>query len=173
MTNASSWAGFYQTHPEGRCGITSPALKTFGIEHPDRILDTELWGRPARVLLLDKPLKLGEKLRNSDTDEFRLRRIRLHELPGWPPKMASSAKARSLPALMDCRLADATFSKSAGPGQEAVELLLEHIGRNYRAWHVGCPVPLLKCVEATLIQEEVVGRKMVDIQDVTLIGAEF
>ena len=165
------WTGTYQARPDGRFRITGRALKSIGIEHPERILDTELWGRPARVLLLDKPLKLGEKAQDGGPDEFVLRRIRLHELPGWPPKMASCANVRKLPLLMDCRLREATYSDGAGPGQEGVEFVLDFESRTHRAWLVGCPIPLLKCVEITLGQDGLVGSKLSDIQDMSLIGA--
>lgn len=163
------WTGTYRTQPDGRFRITGDSLRGIGIDHPDRILDTELWGRPARVLLLDKPLKLGEKSREGG-DEFVLRRIRLHELPGWPPRMASVANVRSLPALMDCRLREATYSDSQGPGQEAVEFVLEFESRTFRAWLVGCPIPLMRCVEITLRQDGVPGSKLSDIQDMSLVG---
>ena len=170
---ASPWSGYYHPQPGGRFRIATPALRTIGAEHPDRVLDTQLWGKPAKVLLLDKPLQLGDRISDSRADEYLLRRIRLHDLPGWPPKMASAADVQSLPALMDCKLRDATFSAGDGPGQEAIELVLEHQGKTYRAWLTGCPVTLLRCVEATLSQEGALGRKMADVQDIRLIGPEF
>jgi len=172
MTKASPWTAIYQSLPEGRFRITSPDLMAVGLEYGDRILDTDLWGKPARILLLDRPLKLGERIQSSRFDGHYLRSVRLHELPGWPPKMASSANGRALPALMDCALRDATFSSGNGHGQEALELRLDHEGKIYRAWQVGCPLELLKCAEATLNQAGVFGRKLADIQDIRLISGE-
>jgi hypothetical protein len=141
------------------------------MEHPDRVFDIDLWGRPAKVLLLDRPLKLGDRVSGPGGVEFDLRPIRLHELPGWPPRMASSANVGSIPALMDCALRSATYLPGDGPGQASIELVLEHDRRTYRAWHVGCPIELMKCVEATLDQEGCIGRKLSDLQDIRLIGA--
>src|SRR5262245_32794289 len=167
-----TWSAIYQALPNGRFKISRAGLVEFEKKHPDRIMDTFLWGRPAKVLLFDQPLKLGGRIRESKEVEFGLRPVRLHELPGWPPKMASTANVRTLPALMNCRLRDASFSQGRGPGQEALELRLEHRGKNFTAWQTGCPLPLLKCAEATLNQGDVLGRDLCDIQDVNLIGGE-
>ena len=86
--------------------------------------------------------------------------------------MASSANVRSIPALMDCSLREATLSQANGQGQEALERRLYHGGKTYRAWQVGCPLSLLKCAEATLDQEGVLGQKLVDLQDIRPIGEE-
>jgi len=167
-----TWSAIYQAQANGRFKISRAGLIEFEKKHPDRILDTSLWGRPAKVLLFDVPLKLGGRIRDSKLPELELRPIRLHELPGWPPKMASAANSRTLPALMDCRLRDASFSAGPRPGQEALELRLVHNGKNYTAWQTGCPLPLLKCAEATLNQGGVVGRDLSDIQDVNLVSGE-
>ena len=169
--NASPWTARIKPHANGRFRITSTALITIGMEHPDRVLDVDLWGRPAKVLLLDRPLKLGDKYSGSDGVEFSLRHIRLHELPGWPPRMASAADVKSIPALLDCTLKSTSFLRGFGPGQESVELVLEHSRKTFRAWLVGCPIALMRCVEATLNQEGCVGRKLSDLQDIGLIGA--
>lgn len=171
MSKAASWKSNYKARPDGRFRITGAALKSLGADHPERILETELWAKPARVLLLDKPFKLGTRVPDPKVDEYLMRRIRLHELPGWPPKMASSANVQSLPALMDCSLRQARFSEGHGPGQEGVELILAFEKKTYRAWFVACPIPLLKCVEATLGQKIAVGKMMGDLQDITLIGS--
>ena len=170
--NVSPWAAMVQAQPDGRFRITSTALITIGMEHPHRVLDTDLWGRPAKVLLLDQPLKLGDKFSGAGGVEFDLRRIRLHELPGWPPRMASAANVRTIPALMDCTLRSTTYLPGNGHGQESIELVVEHAKKTYRAWHVGCPAALLKSVEATLNQDGCVGRMLSDLQDIRLIGEE-
>ena len=166
---ASPWSALYREQLGGRFRITSTDLITVGMEHPDRVLDTDLWGRPAKVLLLDKPLKLGNKFSGVRGVEFDLRPIRLHELPGWPPRMASVAGA--IPALMDCALRSTAYVQGSGRGQESVELVLEHSRKTYRAWLVGCPIVLLKCVEATLNQQACIGKTLSDLQDIRLIGA--
>jgi len=169
--SASPWTALYRPHSGGRFRITSTALITVGMEHPDRILDTNLWGRLSKVLMLDKPLKLGDKFSSAGGVEFDLRPIRLHELQGWPPRMASAANEGPIPALMDCVLRSTTYLPGSGVGQESIELVLEHGRKPYRAWHVGCPVELLKCVEATLNQEGCIGKKLSELQDIRLIGA--
>jgi hypothetical protein len=162
----------YRVDAQGRFLIASPELMAFGAAHPDRILDTELWGRPARVLMLDIPLQLGERIQGPERAEFRLRRIRLHEVPGWPPRMTSSAHVKSLPSLMECTLRAASFSSAGGAGQEAVEFVVEHGRKTHRAWLVGCPVPLLLSVEATVEREGLAGRKLEDVQDWRLVGPD-
>lgn len=169
--NASPWTALYRARPGGRFRITSTALITIGMEHPDRVLDADLWGRPAKVLLLDQPLKIGSKVSGAAGVEFDLRPIRLHELPGWPPRMVSAPDQTSIHSLMDCVLRSTTYLRGNGPGQDSVELVLEHSRRTYRAWHVGCPIALLMCVVATLNREGCVGRKLSDLQDIRLIGA--
>ena len=171
VRNASPWASLYRPQAGGRFRITSTALLTIGMEHPDRVLDIALWGRPAKVLLLDQPLKLGDKFSGAGGVEFDLRRIRLHELPGWPPRMASVADVESIPALMDCVLRSTTYLPGNSPGQASIELVLEYARKTCRAWHVGCPIELMMCVEATLNQEGCVGKKLSDLQDIRLIGA--
>ena len=167
---ASPWTAFYREQPNGRFRITSTDLITIGMEHPDRVLDTSLWGRSAKVLLLDRPLKLGDKFSGAGGVEFDMRRIRLHEIPGWPPRMASAANSGSIPALMDCTLRSTTYLPGNGPGQQSIELVLDHSRRTYRAWLVGCPTAFLKSVETTLNQEGCIGRTMADLQDIPLIG---
>lgn len=162
----------YRPYQNGRFKIARSDMVGFEAEHPDRVLDTHLWGRLAMVLLLDQPLKVGARIQDSDVVEISLRRIRLHELPGWPPKMVSWANARGVPALMECRLREAVLARGHGPGQDALELRLSHGGRTYTARLVGCPGPLLRCAEATLNQEGVAGRELAQIQDVNLIGDE-
>jgi hypothetical protein len=168
--NASPWTAQVRPQPNGRFRITSTDLIAIGMEHPDRVLDTDLWGRPAKVLLLDQPLKLGDKFSTVRGVEFDLRRVRLHELPGWPPRMASSPDAAAIPSLMDCALRSTTYAEGTGRGQESVELVVEHARKTYQAWLVGCPIVLLKCVEATLNQEACIGKTLSDLQDIPLIG---
>jgi hypothetical protein len=170
VPSAPAWTSLYRAQPGGRFRITSTNLIAIGMEHPDRVLDADLWGRPAKILLLDQPLKLGDKVSGPGGVEFTMRPIRLNELPGWPPKMAPSAD-ESTPVLMDCVLHATRYRPGNGPGQESVELVLEHAGRAHRAWLTGCPTELLLCVEATLNQEDCAGRKLADLQDIRLVGA--
>lgn len=167
-----TWTALYLALPNGRFKIARSALVEFESKYADRVIDTFLWGHSARVLLFDVPLKLGERIQDSGPVEFDLRPVRLNELPGWPPKMASMANVRSIPALMECKLRSAAYSQGDGPGQEALELRLEFGGKKFIAWQVGCPSPLLKCAEATLNREGVVGKKLVEVQDVNLIGGD-
>lgn len=166
------WQGFYESLSDGRSKITAAALIALKLKDGFRVLDSLLEGWPTKILLLDKPLQLGEQVKGADIPEYYLRRIRISELPGWPPIFALASDRLHYPPLRECRLVSARFERGDARGKEGVELSLEHEGGTFKAWHLGCPVPLLKCVEATLNQEGAAGRKLGDLQEMRLIGVD-
>jgi hypothetical protein len=166
------WQGFYESMPDGRSKITGAALIALKLKDGLRVLDSLLKGWPTKILLLDKPLQLGEEVKGADIPEYYLRRIRVCDLPGWPPMFALSGDRLHYPPLKECRLVGARFERGNGPGKEGVEISLENKGETFTAWHLGCPVPLLKCVEATLNQDGAAGKKLGDLQEMRLIGVE-
>jgi hypothetical protein len=168
MPDADQWSSYYKEAPDGRRRITSAALMALGIKYPDRVLDADLWGKPAKVVLLDVPHKVAGRV-DSDPPQYLLKRLRLHDLPGWPPRLASVANVKALPTLMDCTLREASFHTGNGPGQESVELVLGFERKKIRAWLTGCPIPLMKHVAATLSQPALIGRQFSELQDVHLI----
>jgi hypothetical protein len=167
-----SWQGFYESLPDGRSKITASALIALRLRDGLRILDSLLSGGTTKVLLLDKPLQLGEAVKDSDIPEYYLRRIRICELPGWPPIFELMGTEAVFPNPLDCRVTAARFEKGGRSGQEGIELTLDHETGTFKAWHLRCPAPLLRCVEATLKQDGAVGKKLRDLQEMRLIGAE-
>ena len=168
-TNASQWQAFYKAGPGGRFTITTPALIAFEMMHRKRILDTFLRGWIAKVLLLDKPMELSDPAPSEGEDEpaeFFLRKVPLRDLPGWPPKMAGP-----IPEL-ECLLREVILTPGAAPIQDALVLILEWQGRRFPARFDGCPPDLLRCAGATLRQEGAVGRRLLDLQSMRLIGEE-
>lgn len=165
----SDWSSYYQSHPDGRCLITGAALVAFGLKHRDRLVETSLWGLPSTILLLDRPMKLGEKVADSEVTEYTLRRIRLIELPGWPPRVA--AGATGTPPFLECRLKSVALVPGSTRSQDGLLLTLEFEGAAHNAWLVGCPTPLLEAVKATLNQKGCAGLRMYDLQDMRLVGA--
>lgn len=165
------WQRFYDSMADGRFRITAPALIALEAKHPERVLVTVIKGNPAKVLLLDKPLQLKEKAYEDEINEFYLRRIPLRDVPGWPPILAPRGHG-FMPPVMDCRLQSSRLRDGNAPGQEGMEFHLERDGDIFRAWMVGCPGPLLKCVQATLDQEGTVGKNLLDLQDLRLVSPE-
>jgi hypothetical protein len=163
---------YYRAMADGRFTISTSALESLYVSHGDRILDVYLRGYPAKILLLDKPLKLGYALPDAGVRESYLHRVSLNELPGWPPKLASTVHAKEAPSLLECSLRKASYLSGGGPGQGGLLISLEHRGRKFQAWQVDCPSELLLCAEATLNQEGIPGRTLRDIQDIRLIGAD-
>src|SRR5688572_30819748 len=149
---AQAWQRYYDALPDGRFRITTPALMALEATHPHRVFITLLRGNPAKVLLLDKPLQLKEKAYESEINEYFLRRIHVRELPGWPPIIAPLGERKRNPPLAECRLKGARVKANGHPGEEGMEFDLECEGIVRRALMVGCPLPLLYCVEATLEQ---------------------
>jgi hypothetical protein len=166
------WQRFYEVLPDGRFRISTEALNNLETEHPDRILVTLLRKNPAKVLLLDKPLQLKEKAYGSSANAFYLRRIPLRDLPGWPPILAPGGLQKEIPPAIDCRLKGVRFIRGQGAGQEGMEFTLEYRGETFRAWMVGCPLPLLKSVQKTLVQEGTAGKNLLDLQELRLVGAD-
>jgi hypothetical protein len=167
VTKESTWRRLYQTLPDGRAAISGTQLKGIETADPGRILDTDLRGRSARVLLLDRPYRLGGKL---ETDgAFVLERLCLRDLPGWPPRLAAPG-GDTAPMLVECRLIAARFKRANASGQEGLEFELSHQGMIFTAWLVGCPLPLLYCALKTLNDPGVFGNRMGDVQDIRLVG---
>jgi hypothetical protein len=98
MPDADQWSSYYKEAPDGRRRITSAALMALGIKYPDRVLDADLWGKPAKVVLLDVPHKVAGRV-DSDPPQYLLKRLRLHDLPGcpraWHPWRTSRRSLRS------------------------------------------------------------------------------
>src|SRR5688572_3058871 len=95
---------YYQAMADGRFKISTSSLEALYINHGERILDVYLKGFPTKILILDKPLKLGFALPDAGVHESYLHRIGLNELPGWPPKLASTVHAKEAPNLLECTL---------------------------------------------------------------------
>ena len=168
MSGPSPWLSYYESLPDGRFSITSPALIALEMGHGHRIVDLDFRGSPSKVLLLDKPLRLGTRIPGSDINEFYLQRIRLREVPGWPPTVVLREDRAEAPPLIDFKLKSARVTESGG--SSSIELLLDFQGETYRARIDQCPVPLLKCVFSTLTQSGVTGKRLADLQDMRLIG---
>ena len=166
----TAWQAYYEAMSNGRFKITADNLLDFSRRHPERIIETYLKRLPAKVMLLDKPLTLDAKVPDSERGEYYLRRISLQELPGWPPKLASTVWANEAPSLPECTLKKAAYLSGGGPGQGGVLLSLEHRGRKFQAWHVDCPAELLLCEQETLQQQGIPGRKLAELQEIRLIG---
>ena len=154
-----------------RFRITTAALLALFQLHPDRVLTIDSGGRPVKVLLLDKPLRVDGKDPESVMNEFFLSRIRLNELPGWPPQLASTTQANLIPPLLDCTLLRASCLAGAGSDPGGLLYSLEHRGMRLQAWQGECPPELLRCAEATLNQPDIRGMKLQDVQFVRLIAA--
>jgi hypothetical protein len=172
MSEVRPWHTYYQALPDGRFLITRAALTAVSIMDESRVLDTTLSGRSARVLLLDRPFQLGLKAENVEVDSFYLGRIRLRELPGWPPRILPASEVRKLPPLIDLKLKASRFKRAGSDGQEGIEFDLDHAGGVYKAWQIGGPLQLLRCELATLAQKGVAGSKLIDIQEMRLVGSD-
>jgi hypothetical protein len=157
----------YRVLPDGRFTIQAAQLRLIQGGDASRILDTNLHGRSARILLLDRPFQLGSKV--DGADEFYLDRVRLRELPGWPPKLAAPP-GDSHPSLWECRLIAARFKRANATEPEGVEFELAHQGVVYRGLLVGAPLALLSCALKTLNEPGVFGNRMIDVQEMRLVG---
>lgn len=171
MVDAEQWRRFYETLPDGRYRITHPALIVFETNHNHRLFVAPLNGRPEKILLLDRPLKLGTPILGSDISEFFLQRIRVRELPGWPPALPPEAEKPVIPVWTECKLSAARLRRGKGVGQAGIEYEFDYQGTGYKALQVGCPVPLLECLETTLQQEGTIGSKLGVLQETPLICA--
>jgi hypothetical protein len=169
MGGRSPWLSYYESLPDGRFSITSPALIALEMGHGHRIFHLDLRGLPSKVLLLDKPLRLGTKIPGSEISEFYLQRIRLRDVPGWPPDVVPREGRAETPPLIDFKLKSVRLTE--GPAEGTIEMVLDYLGEAYRARLSGCPLNILKCVMSTLSQAGVTGQRLADLQDMRLIGA--
>jgi hypothetical protein len=163
MVSTSSWLSFYKVLPDGRFTITREKLEGMP---PDRVLEATLRGRQVKTLLLDKPFQLGSRVKEPGESSYFLLRIRLRDLEGWPPRVAPQGLQPRFPGALRCTLTNTTLKG------DRVEFEIECIGGRFRAWLVDCPPPLLRCVQATLSQDGTRGKKLHDLQEMRLIGAD-
>lgn len=172
MVKISPWNDFYKVLPDGRCCIDNSRLTALGEQDDNRIFETTLKDKRAKVLLLDKPFQLGSKVKRPDVTAYYMTRIHLRDLPGWPPAIARGEDQPKFPGALRCALRSARFIAEGPDGRECVEYELECGGQVFKAWQIGDPVPLLKSVEATLNQEGTVGKKLGDLQNMRLVGED-
>ena len=168
LKSRTSWSSYYAAFPGGSFRITKPAIMTLAISHPGRILDTIIRGAGSKVLLLDKPMRVGERIPATEPEEYWLHRIHLGDLPGWPPRIAPIGEVLGLD-FKDFTVASARLDRTKGLGQEGVELALHHGRYKLKAWLTGLPPVLLQCVEATLAKEECEGARLRDLDSVRLV----
>jgi hypothetical protein len=168
MVTRSAWRPFYQVLPDGRCRIAKDKLADVDAH---RVLDARMNDGPAKVILLDKPFLLGPAVRDS-AGGYYLIRIRLRDLPGWPPRIAPENRQPRFPGALRCSLRSAVYKPEHGDVAESVEFEIECRDSVYKVWHVGCPAPLLRCVAATLKLDGARGKKLSDLQEMRLVGAE-
>jgi hypothetical protein len=102
-------------------------------------------------------------------DEFYLDRIRVRELPGWPPRISAPPGA-SHPSLWECRLIAARFKRASASEPEGIEFEFAHQGVVYQGLLSRCPLPLLSCALKTMNEPGVFGNRMVDVQEMRLVG---
>jgi hypothetical protein len=172
MVKISPWQNFYKILPDGRCCIESARVAALGEQGENRILETMLKDKRAKILLLDKPFQLGPRIKSPRVSAFYMTRVHLRDLPGWPPGLARGIGQPRFPGALRCALKSARFLAEGPDGRDCVEYELERSGQVFKAWQMGDPVPLLRSVEATLNQDGTVGKKLADLQDMRLIGEE-
>jgi hypothetical protein len=172
MVKISPWQTFYQALPDGRSRIENAKLTSLHETEGGRILETTLKDKPAKILLLDKPFQLGGRIKSVGAAAFYLLRVHLRDLPGWPPAAACGEGQPTFPGALRCGLKSAIYKADGPDGTECVAYELECGGQVFRAWQAGCAGPLLQCVEATLAQDGLVGKKLADLQDMRLIGSD-
>jgi hypothetical protein len=172
MSNSSRWRGLYTSTPNGRCRMTHPALLVFESKYAHRVVQAHLRGWGEKIVLLDRPFLVGPKIHGAENvDEHDLRRIRLGDLPGWPPRLPPRTPPPAF-SLLECRLGGVEFKRRRSAALPRVELDLGHRERRLKALIIGPPILLLKCVEATLLQEGAAGKKLSDLQELRLLGPE-
>ena len=74
--------------------------------------------------------------------------------------------------MRDTLLAKARFMRGSGRVDSRLELVVAHHELPIKAWVVGPPDPLLKCLEATLNQEGLAGMMLGDLQEMRLVSPE-
>ena len=153
--------------PDGRVVMPQADLRALESRDPGRIVDTTLLGRSARVILLDRPYQLSLRAEGEESESFYLHRIRVRELTGWPPHIAGGG----MRSLIDSKLAGVRFRRADATGPVGLELDLDDRGEFYLARMAGTPLPLLESALATLRQPGVIGTRLIDVQELRLIGA--
>jgi hypothetical protein len=166
MPARTPWSSFYSSTPDG-FRITNPALIALEMRHPRRVVTATLNGRREKILVLDKLLYLGPRTSDADLVEFHLMRVRLRDLPGWPPTLPKGMPRPSDFNLMDARLESVKYLP--GP-RRRLEFHLTFRNAPYRVALADLPASLLKCVAATV--KDAVGKKLVDIREMRLITCE-
>jgi hypothetical protein len=144
----------------------------FEMKFRHRVVSLKGAGRAQKILLFDKPLRLGEQIRASEFEEYHLYRIRLRDLPGWPPRFLPSSTPYPRFSMTDSRLKSVEFKRRRSPLVPRVELAIEHGESVWPAFVMGVPILLLKCVEATLMQEGAAGKKLKDLQEMRLVSPD-
>jgi hypothetical protein len=164
MTDPTTLQDYYRVLPDGRCRMT--ALEWAGLEGcaPDRVISAVVSDHPCKVLLLDRPYHMSGPTAESGALNFYLLRIRIRDLQGWPPR---TGPLSICPNPLKCSLRDVELT-----AHDALEYHLEWKGGTYKAWQEENPLPLLRCVVATLRQEGSLGRKLLELQDMRLVGCE-
>ena len=160
------WSSFYSSAPDG-FRITNPALIALEMRHPRRVVTVTLNGRREKILVLDKLLYVGPRTAEADLVEFHLLRVRLRDLPGWPPTLPRRTDRPPDFNLMDARLEKVRYVP--GP-RRRLELLVTFRNASYRVDLVGLPSSLLRCVAVTV--KDAIGKKLVDIREMRLIACE-
>src|SRR5688572_29363506 len=107
MSSPSPWESLYRVLPDGRAVISHADLRALETQYWGRIVETELAGRSARVYLLDAPRQIDERGLEASSELLHLTRIRIRELPCWPPRPAMSPE---LPELLECRFYGVRFA---------------------------------------------------------------
>src|SRR5688572_29525461 len=119
--SSGSLSSYYRSMPDGRFRISGAALHLLERDHPERVLVASVGGRYHKILMLDKPLRVGEESGESGRLEFILYRIRVRETPGWPPVMPPSPARPGFLTIAECRLKAVRFKAGGAKGQEGIE----------------------------------------------------
>ena len=166
MSSPSPWESLYRVLPDGRAVISHADLRALETQYWGRIVETELAGRSARVYLLDAPRQIDD--RGLDTDTLHLTRVRIRELPCWPPR---PAMAPELPELLECRFYGVRFAPREEGQASFLEYEIDYRGMRMKAVQSKCPLELMACVVNTLNQNGTRGRNLLDIQEMRLLSA--
>ena len=167
MSATSPWASLYRVLPDGRAVISHADLRALETQYWGRIVETELSGRSARVYLLDAPRQIDDRMIDATSDMIHLTRIRIRELPSWPPRPAMSPE---LPELLECRFQGVRFTPRDESQASALEYEIDYRGQRIKAIQPKCPLELMACVVETLTKTGTRGRNLLDIQEMRLLG---
>lgn len=168
MSVKSPWESHYRVLPDGRAVLSHADLRALETQYWGRIVETELSGRSARVYLLDAPRQIDDRMIDANSDLLHLSRIRIRELPNWPPHPALSPE---LPDLLECRFQGVRFSPRDESQASALEYEIDYRGQRFKAIQAKCPLELMACVVETLNQAGTRGRNLLDIQEMRLMGS--